>query len=47
MGEMAKFASALSLSVCYVDNAVWLLYAKSGLYFHNEALSSLCDASVN
>jgi hypothetical protein len=43
MGEMATFASANSLSVCYADNAVWLLCAKSGLYLDNKALSSLGD----
>jgi hypothetical protein len=43
MGEMATFSSANSLSVCYADNAVWLLCAKSGLYLDNEALSSLGD----
>ena len=41
MGKMAGFAAAVTVRVCYVDNALWLLCAQSGLHFRNEALSSL------
>jgi 3-methyladenine DNA glycosylase Tag len=43
MREMQRFASSLSLPVCYVDNAVWLLCARSGLWLSNRELASLCE----
>jgi hypothetical protein len=41
MREVSKFSSAIQLPVCYVDNAVWLICAKSGLYLDNNALSNI------
>lgn len=41
MRAAAEFASDLGQLVCFVDNSVWLLCAKSGLYLSNRALCAL------
>lgn len=41
MDEMEHFADANALLVCYVDNAVWLLCAQSGLHLSNHELAHL------
>jgi hypothetical protein len=48
MRAMAAFASGLGHPVCFVDNTVWLLCAKSGLHLGNRALCFLAgnDAVV-
>ena len=48
MRAMAAFAGGLGQLVCFLDNAVWLLCAKSGLHLGNRALCALAgnDAAV-
>jgi predicted RNase H-like HicB family nuclease/endonuclease III len=41
MRRVAEFAGHLGERVTYVDNAVWLLCAKSGLHLSNEELACL------
>jgi len=39
MRTAASFASVVGVRVCFLDNAIWLLCAKSGLYFNNNSLA--------
>ena len=41
MIAMENFAKSVDKLVTFVDNAVWLVSSKSGLYFTNEELSAL------
>lgn len=41
MKVVASFASSVGVRVSFLDNAIWLLCAKSGLYFSNASLSKL------
>lgn len=41
MSAFESFAAAQNLSIAYVDNAVWLLCAKSGLHLSNSELRAL------
>lgn len=41
MGAMELFASAVGERIAFVDNAVWLACAKSGLYMSNSALAAI------
>jgi len=41
MKVAARFAEAVSVRVSFLDNAIWLLCAKSGLYFSNNSLREL------
>jgi len=41
MRAMARFAKTIKVRVCFLDNTIWLLCARSGLYFTNEQLCEL------
>jgi len=47
MRAMDRFTKAIDVeSVSFLDNAIWLLCAKSGLYFTNEHLCTLVGKSI-
>ena len=41
MQVAARFAEVVGVRVSFLDNAIWLLCAKSGLYFSNDSLREL------
>ncbi len=41
MRAVDRFAKAINVKVSFLDNTIWLLCAKSGLYFTNEQLCRL------
>jgi endonuclease III len=41
MQEVARCAQSVSQSACFVDNVIWVLCARSGLYANNEALMKI------
>jgi hypothetical protein len=43
MKAVEDFASAVGRSVAYVDNALWLICAKSGRHLSNRELITLSD----
>ncbi len=44
MRLMKVFADAVGVTVTYLDNAIWLLCCRSGLYLKNQQLSRLIEA---
>lgn len=45
MGAVQEIATSAGMPVVMVDNAIWLLCAKSGLYLTNPELAELADES--
>jgi hypothetical protein len=45
MKEVEKIATAANRRISLVDNAIWLLCAKSGLYLTNSELASMAHES--
>jgi thermostable 8-oxoguanine DNA glycosylase len=41
MQLMREIADEVGVSTSYLDNAIWLLCCKSGLYYTNQQLSAL------
>jgi thermostable 8-oxoguanine DNA glycosylase len=41
MLEATRFAIDVGVRISFLDNTIWLLFAKSGLYFSNNALGEL------
>jgi thermostable 8-oxoguanine DNA glycosylase len=41
MRAMDRFATSVGVRVSFLDNAIWLLCCKSGLYLSNQQLSKL------
>jgi endonuclease III len=41
MRSVARFARTINVRVSFLDNTIWLLCAKGGLYFNNEQLCRL------
>jgi len=42
MKIVASFASSIGVRVSFLDNAIWFLCSRSGLYYSNASLSQLC-----
>jgi hypothetical protein len=47
MSVMEEWAGAVCVPVTYLDNAVWILCAKSGLYLNNSALRRLASSAAD
>jgi hypothetical protein len=45
MREMKSLATLVGISTVFVDNAIWLLCAKSGTHLSNSELQHFAQAS--